>query len=83
MNKAHDRKPSLLPFATIEAAVGGDVDAIGTVLRHYAPYIAVLATRYLYDENVVPHPCVDYELQKALEIRLIAKILRFEIIRAA
>ena len=47
------------------------------------PYIAVLATRRLYDENGVPHLCVDDELRKTLEIRLITKILSFELIKAA
>ena len=31
----------LLPFRTIEAAAGGDVDAINKVLKHYEGYIAV------------------------------------------
>lgn len=43
---------SLLPYSTIEAAASGNVDAINAVLKHYERYIAALATRTLYDENV-------------------------------
>ena len=67
----------------IEAAAGGNVDAISTVLKHYEPYIAALATRRLYDENGVPHLCVDEEKRKMLEIKLITRILDFELIQAA
>ena len=30
----------LLPFTVIQKAAGGDVEAINTVLKHYAGYIA-------------------------------------------
>lgn len=45
--------PHLLPVSVIEAAAGGNVDAINAVLKHYEQYISVLATRRLYDENVL------------------------------
>lgn len=75
--------PHLLPVSVIEAAAGGNVDAINAVLKHYEQYISVLATRRLYDENSVPHLCVDDEMRKTLEIKLITRILNFEIIKAA
>ena len=53
------------------------------VLKHYEDYIAALATRRLYDEYGVPHLCVDEEKRKMLEIKLITRILDFEMIRAA
>ncbi len=83
MDKAQNSKHGLLPFSIIEAASNGNIDAINTVLKHYEPYIAALATRRLYDENGVPHLCVDDELRKTLEIKLITKILAFEVVRAA
>lgn len=83
MGKEQNNDHTLLPFFVIEAAATGDVDAINAVLKHYEPYIAVLATRRLYDENGVPHLYVDDELRKTLEIRLITKILSFELIKAA
>ena len=61
--------PHLLPVSVIEAAAGGNVDAINAVLKHY--------------ENGVPHLCVDDEMRKTLEIKLITRILNFEIIKAA
>ena len=39
----------LLPLTVIEAAAGGDVEAINAVLKHYAGYIARLSMRELYD----------------------------------
>ena len=52
---------SLLPYATIEAAASGSVDAINAVLKHYERYIAALAARTLYDGNGVPHLYLDEE----------------------
>ena len=49
----------LLPLTVIEAAAGGDVEAINAVLKHYAGYIARLSMRELYDEYGNPHLCVD------------------------
>ena len=83
MGKTQNSKYALLPFSVIEAAAGGNVDAINAVLKHYEGYIAALATRRLYDENGVPHLCVDEEKRKMLEIKLITRILDFEMIRAA
>lgn len=45
----------LLPLTVIEAAAGGDVEAINAVLKHYAGYIARLSMRELYDEYGNPH----------------------------
>lgn len=83
MGRTQNATHSLLPFSLIEAATTGNVDAINAVLKHYEPYIAALATRRLYDENGVPHLCVDEELRKTLEIKLITKIISFELIKAA
>ena len=76
MNKA-TTKNNLLPYPVIVLAAGGDVDAINAVLRHYEGYIAVLATRQLYDGYGNPHLCVDEELRRKLETKLITKILTF------
>lgn len=74
---------SLLPYTTIEAAASGDVDAINAVLKHYERYIAALATRTLYDENGNPHLCVDEEMKRRLETKLITKILSFDVQKIA
>ena len=70
-------KNSLLPYPVIVLAAGGDVDAINAVLRHYEGYIAALSSRQLYDEYGNPHLCVDKELRRRLETKLITKILTF------
>ena len=70
-------KSNLLPYPVIVAATGGDIEAINTVLKHYEGYIAVLSTRELYDEYGNPHMCVDEELRRRMETKLIAGILTF------
>ena len=78
-SKPNKAASSLLPYSTIEVATYGNVDAINAVLRHYERYIAALATRTLYDENGVPHLCVDEEMKRRLETKLITKILTFRV----
>lgn len=70
---------NLLPFPVIVSAAGGDADAINLVLKHYAGYIAVLSMRTLYDENGNPHLCIDDELRRRLETKLITNITKFRI----
>lgn len=76
-------KSRLLPFPVIEAAAGGDVDAINKVLKHYEGYIIVLSTRRLFDEYGNPHLVVDNEIRRTLETKLITKILQFDVTRTA
>lgn len=77
MNNAKTK--GLIPFSVIEAASGGDVDAINVVLNHYSCYIAALATRKLYDAEGSPHLCIDEYMRRRLETKLITKILQFNI----
>jgi hypothetical protein len=79
MMKTSPSHKNLLPFPVIAAASAGNTDAINAVLKHYEGYIATLSTRQLYDENGNPHLCVDPELRRRLETKLIAKILKFKV----
>ena len=72
-----DPKARLLPYAVIQKASGGDVDAINAVLKHYAGYIAKLSMRELHDEYGNPRFYIDEELRRRLETKLITKILTF------
>ena len=72
-------KARLLPFSVIQKAAGGDVEAINAVLKHYEGYIARLSLRELHDEYGNPHLCVDEELRRRLETKLITKILTFRV----
>ena len=83
MAKNPTKAASLLPFSTIEAAASGNVDAINAVLAHYERYIAALSTRTLYDENGLPHLCIDEEMRRRLETKLITRIIGFDINKAA
>ena len=70
----------LLPFSVIQKAAGGDVEAINAVLYHHLEgYIARLSMRELYDEYGNPHLCVDEDLRRRLETKLITKILTFRV----
>ena len=71
-------KTNLVPYPVIVLAAGGDVDAINAVLKHFEGYIAVLATRQLFDEDGTPHLCVDELLRRRLETKLITAILKFD-----
>jgi hypothetical protein len=75
MNKQTEKS---IPLPVIELAAGGDVDALNAVLKHYEGYIAVLATRRLFDDFGNPHFFVDAELQRRLETKLITAILAFK-----
>jgi hypothetical protein len=70
-------KNNLIPYPVIVLAAGGDVDAINAVLAHFGDYIAVLATKRLYDDYDNPYLCVDEGLRRRLETKLITAILNF------
>lgn len=72
-------KYRLVSFPVIAAASSGDIEAIDKVLKHYAGYISALATRTLYDEYGNPHLCVDDDIRRRLETKLITKLLQFNI----
>ena len=83
MSGIRNNRHALLPFSVIEAASSGDIIAINAVLKHYEGYIAALSMRKLYDENGGSYMAADDEMRKMLEIKLIAKILDFKLIRKA
>lgn len=69
---------ALLPYETIALASTGDVEAITVVLDHFESYIVALSTRTLYDEGKMPHLCVDNEMRRRLETKLITRIINFD-----
>lgn len=73
------KKGTLIPFPVIVAASKGDVEAINQVLKHYEGYIISLSTRILYDEYGNPHICVDENIRRRLQTKLIAAVLKFKI----
>ncbi len=79
MMKTSPKSKSLLPFPVIAAAAGGNINAINAVLKHYEGYIAALSTKRGYDQQGVPFMCVDEELRRRLETKLITKILAFRV----
>ena len=77
--KQNNQRENLLPFPVIEAASNGGADAINQVLQHYEGYITTLSTRTLYDEYGNPHICVDEEIRRRLQTKLITAIISFQI----
>jgi hypothetical protein len=67
-----------LAVPVIIAAVGGDTDALCSVVKHYQGYILALSTKRLYDENGNTYLVIDEELRQELETRLITKVLMFK-----
>lgn len=67
----------LLPYSIIQAATGGDAEAINAVLQHYEGYIARLSLRPVRDAYGCTHLCVDEAMRRRLEIKLITGILSF------
>ena len=83
MAKEKKTESTLLPYSTIEAAASGNVDAINAVLMHFERYIVALSTRTLYDENGQPQLCIDAEMRRRLETKLITRIIGFDVNKAA
>ena len=79
MPKQKDEAPNLVPYPIIAAAAHGDAEAINTVLKHYERYISTLATKKLFYEYGNSYFCVDDELRRRLETKLITKILTFNV----
>lgn len=73
------KKGKVVPFPVIVAASKGDAEAVNQVLQHYEGYIISLSTRTLYDEFGNPHICVDENIRRRLQTKLIAAILKFEL----
>lgn len=62
------RNKKLIPFATIEKAVGGKPEAVDTTLRHYKGYIKYCSVfQWNFNANI----------QDRLEAQLIKTILQF------
>ncbi|PWJ50479.1 helix-turn-helix domain-containing protein [Faecalicatena contorta] len=74
------KKILTLPGDTIIAATRGDITAVNAVIQYYRKYIAVLATRKLYDDYGGTYLYVDEELCSRLENKLISKVLEFKIL---
>lgn len=78
MSKINQGRTVLIPYPVIVAASQGDVEAIQLVLSHFTGYIITLSTRLLFDEFGNPHVCVDEDLRRRIEAKLVSKLLLFD-----
>ncbi|MGM9917014.1 helix-turn-helix domain-containing protein [Anaerotignum sp.] len=83
MRRKKNSEWNLIEFPVIEAAVGGNTEALNGILKHYEAYISFLSIRWFYDENGIPRSYVDEEKRRMLEIKLVTMILNFEIVKVA
>jgi len=72
--------PYYEPIRNMHPSCGRHINA---VLKHYEDYIAVLATKQLYDDYGNPYLCVDEGIKRRLETKLITAILSFDFKTAA
>lgn len=79
MNEANQLNYNLVPYPIIASATVGDVDAINAILNHFGGYITTLSTRQLKDEVGNSIICVDEEMRRKLETKLITKMLSFTV----
>ena len=79
MTEQKNQANRLLPFPVIAAAVHGDVEAVNAVLKHYEGYIMALSSKHLYDDYGQRYLCIDEDLRRKLETKLIAKVLSFNL----
>lgn len=61
---------NLLPYATLEAAIDGDMEAVLSVLSHYERYMSTLASRYGH---------YDVEAMCRMESKLTQALLKFRL----
>lgn len=76
MEERTDLDKRLLPYEIIERATQADPEAITLLLKHFESYIAKLSTRILYDEHGRSYRCLDPELQRRLEAKLIICVVQ-------
>ncbi len=75
----HQSNSFRLPYSAIQAAVGGDTTAINRMLEYYEGYISKLSTKRYYDQWGNIYECVDEDMRRQLQAKLIMKISSFKL----
>jgi hypothetical protein len=65
-------------FPLIVSATHGDAVAINTVADYYRDYIRKLSAKHMFDEDGNVFSCIDEDMCRRLETKLITKILSFK-----
>ena len=68
-----------LPYEVISAAVCGDPEAMAIVQEHYKGYITELATTVKYDCYGFRNTCLNENLRRRLESKLVTVTMRFRL----
>ena len=68
-----------LPYEVISAAVCGDPEAMTIVQDHYKGYITELSTSVKYDCYGFRHSCLNENLRRRLEGKLVTVTMKFRL----
>jgi hypothetical protein len=79
INNHSQKRINALSYSTIRDAVSGDATAINKVVDHYTSYISKLSTKQRTDQFGNTYKCVDTEIHRQLQTKLITKILKFKL----
>ena len=72
-------KASRPEYATIQAAVSGDANALNAIVNHYDRYILRLSTKKLFAQDGNIYRCIDEDIRRQLQTKLVERILRFKL----
>ena len=71
----------LLPYEIIVRSTSGDTEAIGTVIKHFDPYINRLSMRTVKNEDRSKIYYLNEDIKLDLHIELIVKLPLFDPLR--
>ena len=66
---------ALIPLPIILAATQADEDALASIIGHYQNYICALSTRQIKDQYGNEHLCIDDNMKRRLEAKLLYSIV--------
>ena len=75
----HRSNATKVHFSTLQEAIGGDTIALNKIIKNYERYIIKLSIKRYLDAygNVIT--CIDEDIKRQLETKLIIKILGFKL----
>jgi len=77
----HQSNTPKVPYSIIQAATGGDTAAIYKIVNHYKGYISKLSIRCCRDQYGNIQECIDEDMHRQIETKLVMEITNFKIYR--
>ena len=66
-------------YEMITLAIGGDVEVLNQILKHYDSYLSKASRRPFYDEYGRKYEAVDQELKGLIRTALMINTLKFKV----